>query len=446
MPVRLTVTAGPHQGKTFEFDRHDMFIVGRSKKAHFQLADLDMYFSRIHFLIEVNPPHCRLLDMGSRNGTLVNGQRVQEADLRHGDEIRAGHTLIRVELLDAPHPHEPPPSAATPRLVYEMDSEESNDTNVTELVSQWKPDPLRCVACGGHRSDPENAICESCALESQKHFQVLSGYRVIRELGRGAMGMVHQAVRLADTEPVAIKTILPAIRDDPSLKQRLLQDAAILRELRHPRIIRYYEMGEAYEMLYFVMEYVRGKDLRQILAEKGRLAPRTAVRLICQVLQALSFAHAKGFVHRDLKPANVLVIESEGIKRGVKLADYGLARLYQASQLSGLTLGNDPSSTPAYMPPEQITHYREVSPASDQYSSAAMLYHLLTGKYVFDLPPVIQAAFAKILTENPVPLLERCPELPTGLAAVVHRALAKDPKERYPSVDAFRRELVPFGR
>src|SRR5437588_6718194 len=98
MRILLTVIAGPHQGLEFAFDRHDTFLVGRSQHAHFQLPAKDKYFSRIHFMMEVNPPQCRLIDMGSHNGTYVNGAAVLTADLKDGDQIRAGHTILRVQV------------------------------------------------------------------------------------------------------------------------------------------------------------------------------------------------------------------------------------------------------------------------------------------------------------------------------------------------------------
>src|ERR1022692_1021268 len=99
MRIILTVVAGPHKGLEFSFDRHDTFLVGRSKHAPFQLLAKDKYFSRIHFMMEVNPPQCRLIDMGSHNGTYVNGEKVLAVDLKDGDEIRAGHTVLRVKVL-----------------------------------------------------------------------------------------------------------------------------------------------------------------------------------------------------------------------------------------------------------------------------------------------------------------------------------------------------------
>src|SRR5262245_18410882 len=98
MYLTLTVIPGPHKGREFRFARHDTFVVGRSLHAHFQLLDKDKYFSRVHFMVEVNPPQCRLVDMGSHNGIYVNGVRVNTADLRSGDEIRAGHTILKLSV------------------------------------------------------------------------------------------------------------------------------------------------------------------------------------------------------------------------------------------------------------------------------------------------------------------------------------------------------------
>src|SRR5436309_2586307 len=120
MRVTLTVIGGPHTGQTFSFSGHDTFLVGRSKRAHFRLPAKDRYFSRAHFLVEVNPPQCRLLDMGSTNGTYVNDQKVSMADLRHGDRIRAGRTILRVavEPLPTPVPALPLPAGQAARAEF----------------------------------------------------------------------------------------------------------------------------------------------------------------------------------------------------------------------------------------------------------------------------------------------------------------------------------------
>src|SRR5437763_14686188 len=118
MRIPLTVVDGPHKGQQFTVSGHDTFLVGRSRRAHFQLPAKDKYFSRVHFLIEVNPPRCRIMDMGSRNGTHLNGKKVDTSDLNDGDQIRAGHTILRISFeKDEPESRpELPPSLKFPEM------------------------------------------------------------------------------------------------------------------------------------------------------------------------------------------------------------------------------------------------------------------------------------------------------------------------------------------
>jgi serine/threonine-protein kinase len=242
---------------------------------------------------------------------------------------------------------------------------------------------------------------------------------------------------------VAIKTLKPAVTGSQPAIQRFLREASVLQELDHPHIVAFQEMGEVDGLLYFVMEYVPGSDAARLLQQQGPFSVPRAVALICQVLQALDYAHAKRFVHRDVKPANMLVTSEAG-RETAKLADFGLARLYQASQLSGLTMTGDVGGTPAYLPPEQITDYRNVGPAADQYSAAASLYHLLTNRYVYDLPANAEHRLSMILEEEPVPIQERRSDLPSELASVIHRALELEPSRRFPHVKTLRKALLPF--
>jgi serine/threonine-protein kinase len=226
--------------------------------------------------------------------------------------------------------------------------------------------------------------------------------------------------------------------------QLFLREAEVLRQLDHPHVVRFFEMGEAGGVLFFAMEYVPGTNAAKLLKEKGPLPAKTAVRLVCQALAGLDHAHRQRFVHRDVKPANLLIGGAAG-KREVKLADFGLARVYQASQLSGLTATGEVRGTPAYMPPEQILSFREAKPPADVYSTAATLYHLVTGKYVHDFGSGVPA-FKLILDHDPVPVRDRGADVPAGLAAVIHRGLDRDPARRWPTAAAFRAALVPFGR
>jgi serine/threonine-protein kinase len=205
-------------------------------------------------------------------------------------------------------------------------------------------------------------------------------------------------------------------------------------------------MGEADGLLHFAMDYIAGIDASRLQQQqRGPLPTARAVGLVCQLLQALDYAHAKGFVHRDIKPANLMVTQ-EGGRDVVKLTDFGLSRIYQTSKISGLTLEGDIGGTAPFMAPEQITELRQSRPPVDQYGAGATLYKLLTDCYIHDMPNRIELQVMKILLEDPVPIRSRRPDLPEGLAEIVHRALAREPRARFANVREMQRALVPFAR
>jgi serine/threonine-protein kinase len=225
---------------------------------------------------------------------------------------------------------------------------------------------------------------------------------------------------------------------------RFLREAKILSQLRHPNIVAYYDMGGTEERLWFAMDFIRGTDAYQLLREEGPLPVGRAVRLVSQLLDALTHAHAKKFVHRDIKPSNLLVQKTPAGEH-IKLADFGLARVYQASQFSGLTMSGEIGGTMGFMAPEQITEFREAEPPADLYSAAATLYNLLTGAFIFDLQGDLKKRLLAILQEDPIPIRKRRREIPQSLAAVIHRGLEREPHRRWPDAAAFRAALAPFG-
>jgi serine/threonine-protein kinase len=460
--LTLTVADGPQGGVTFFCAGAGPFRVGRSGSAPVRLQD--PHVSRAHFLLEAGPTGWRLTDLGGRNRTFVNERPVaphQTASLRAGDRIRAGQTALLVGLTPpgpadggtdeqetwvlgpggretaVPAPPLPTagrhPGTVAPTTVWPAPG-----------VPPSPAPPSRAGAAASTGSLPNTLVPpESLVPSPPMDPSRLGGYRIERELGRGGMGVVYLAVREANGTRVALKTIIPTVQYIPSQVQRFLREANILRELDHHHIVPFLEAGESDGILFFAMAYVEGTDANKMLRQQGPLPVRTAVRMICQLLSALEYAHERGFVHRDIKPANLLVAE-EGGKKSVKLADFGLARAYQESRLSGLTLEGDVGGTIAFMAPEQITGFRKTQPPADQYSAAATLYTLLTGQFLFDFQPG-RDRLKTVLEEDPVPLLRRSAGLPVDLAAALHRALAKDPQQRHPDVRSFRALLKAFA-
>ncbi len=471
MQIVLKVTSGPHEGREYSFDSHDNFIVGRAKSAQFRLSTKDQYFSRNHFLVEVNPPLCRLLDLNSTNGTFVNGKKVVSIELKHGDTIKAGDTTLQVSLVPmlvsvatpapAPESGKDAQRKTAPHVVNDQtivprnwarkspgSHELRHDTaaspgNAEDISANVIPSakPIPRTKSPVVTPTPNVSISEEDRARIAAHPQPFDGYEIIQELGRGGMGVVYRARSKADGSLVAIKVVLPAVASSPDDLARFVREAGIVKELSHPHIVQFRDLGHANGQLFFAMDLVPGVNgLAFLRHQDGPLPVARAVKIVCQLLQALSAAHSAGFVHRDVKPSNLL-IEQRASGDFVWLADFGLARAYQASKISGLTTTGNIGGTLPYMAPEQITNYRDVTPAADQYSAAATLYYLLTRSYPYDFPSDIASKLLMVLHESPRPVQLRCPDIPAKLSAVIHKALARLPAQRFADVSHFRKAL-----
>ncbi len=392
MLINLKVVAGPHTGRSFQFSHHDTFLVGRSQHAHFQLPAKDKYFSRIHFMIEVNPPQCRLVDMGSHNGTYVNGQKALAADLFDGDEIRAGHTVIVLS------------------------------------VQRSELDPADSISL-----DPEARAADS--------LPVPPGYAVVRELGRGVLGQTFQATRQSDGRAVAIKLVPPRASGSSAKVQAFLKQARGLLDLEHPCLTPLRDLGVYRDVFFFVWDFVPGRSAEAILQAEKPLAARRVLRWSHHLLQGLEAAHARGYLFRDLRPSNLVIQEIDGQETAF-WTGFGLSRIFSASPFGGLTMTADVLNSAAFLPPESITNYQAPTQAGDQYALAANLYFLFTGEFVYRLPRNHNRRFSILLKEQVVPIQERRPDLPTGLAQVIHRGLSRQPTQRYVSVAAFHQALA----
>jgi serine/threonine protein kinase len=251
-------------------------------------------------------------------------------------------------------------------------------------------------------------------------------------LGKGGMGAVYRA-RLGGTgPPVALKILLPREDLDTAAEELFLREIEVTRALRHPNIVSLLEFGRHEGRMYVALEYCARGSAEKLRRERGGRVPLpSVVRIALGCAEGLAAAHEAGFVHRDLKPDNVLLAE-DGTAR---IADFGLAKSFQQTGLSGMTATGAVAGTFHFMPREQLTAYRQVRPVSDVWSLAATLYFLLTGEYARDFESH-HDPLAVILRGGTVPLRQRDPSVPEELARVIDKALADAPESRYPDARA----------
>ena len=260
-------------------------------------------------------------------------------------------------------------------------------------------------------------------------------YEIGDEIGRGGMSVVYAARDLRLARPVAIKVLPPELAYDPAIRMRFTREAQMSAQLAHAHIVPIYDVGEREGIAYFVMAVITGGSLAAELAREPRLPLSRARAILCDVADALAFAHLRGVIHRDIKPDNVLLDEESG---RAMVTDFGIARAIEAG--TRLTVTGNAIGTPTYMSPEQAMGEREIDGRSDIYSLGVLGYQMLTGRVPFAAGNSM-ALLLKHVSESPAPIAELRPEVPKALRDVVDRAMMKAPEDRWPTAAAMRDAL-----
>jgi eukaryotic-like serine/threonine-protein kinase len=432
MQVNLKVVAGPYKGRIFSFTQHDSFLIGRSRDAHLYLPD-DRYFSRNHCLLEINPPRSFLRDLNSTNGTFVNGRRVAHAFLNDGDRIQGGETILLVEVM-----------ASEPSADF---SETTQDAMPRRPVLVM----VECLNCGRREQAQASApderltfLCEDCRIELKRSPQAIPGYDTVKLLGRGGMGCVMLGREQRTGRAVAIKTLLPEFAISDKALKRFMREIDVAAALKHKNIVEFIDRGTHNGVVYLVTEFVDGADACKLAEANGGCLPyEDGLSIIAQALDALSYAHAQGYIHRDFKDQNILV-SGHSPNYVAKLTDFGLAKSFTHSGMSGVTMAGEMAGTLAYMSPEQLRNFRDVKPQSDIYAVGMTAYSLLSGSLALDLKgkSSVNDTIRAIFEQSAVPLSQRAPHLPTPVCDVIDRALAKDPAQRWQTASAMRNALL----
>jgi eukaryotic-like serine/threonine-protein kinase len=410
--VQLQIKQNNAAGKAFCFAEHDTFIFGRMPDCHACLPD-DIQVSRHHFILEVNPPQACLRDLGSLNGTIVNGKKFggrmksetpeegakrayPEVSLKNGDVIEVGQTSLEVQI---EQPEEPPKHPINPLLAD---------------ISLLSPRQLARLIFGEPNTPGAGRKLN------------IPGYAIEEEIGRGGFGAVYRATTNNGGKPVAIKVMLARVDADDAAVQKFRREASVNAELIHPNVVKLLGQGGSGAVFYFLMEFCDGGSVAdEMLKNGGRLSLAKAKPIIFDALTGLAHAHQKGFVHRDLKPQNILL--AKGVAR---ISDFGLSKNFQQAGLSGLSMTGSYAGTPVFMPKEQITNYKYVKPVSDVWSMAATIYNMLTGQFPYQFSKG-RDPIDVILNDEIVPIRQRDPSFSKGLAGSLEKALSKKVKDRY---------------
>jgi serine/threonine-protein kinase len=268
-------------------------------------------------------------------------------------------------------------------------------------------------------------------------------YRLQEQLGKGGMGEVYKAEHRLLKRPCAIKLIRPEHAGDPHMLARFEREVRTTAKLTHWNTIDIYDYGRTDEgTFYYVMEYLPGKSLRDVIAESSTIPPERAVHLLCQVCDALSEAHAQSFIHRDINPNNIFVTSRGGVYDVAKLLDFGLVKSVASGggDEANLTMTGTVTGTPKYMAPEQSFSEGEPHVCSDIYSLGAVAYAMLTGYPPFDGANVmaIIMAHARDPVRRPTEINNKIPE---ELEQVVLKCLEKRPEDRFPTAESLREAL-----
>jgi eukaryotic-like serine/threonine-protein kinase len=267
-------------------------------------------------------------------------------------------------------------------------------------------------------------------------------YRLLKKIGAGGMGEVYMAEHELMKRPCAIKLIKPEAGSDPTALARFEREVRSAASLSHPNSIDIYDYGHSEDgTFYYVMEYLPGMSLEELVRKAGPLPPGRVIYLLRQACAGLAEAHGIGLVHRDLKPANIFIAHRGGETDVAKVLDFGLVKLTQDPSAPALTAELTVSGTPSYMAPEQATGNRDLDVRADVYALGAVAYFALTGQ-----PPFAgESAFAIMMAharDQVIPPSEVQHGIPADLEAVVLKALEKKPDDRYPNAKEMGRALA----
>ncbi|WP_353932097.1 protein kinase [Okeanomitos corallinicola TIOX110] len=446
--ITLTITTGKFSGKMYTFDQQTTFIIGRNNDCHLSIPN-EFYrrVSRYHCLLDINPPEIKIKDLGSLNGTYINHQKIgqrernqsakeactldaPEYNLKDGDEISLGDLVLKV-------------SIKTPVAI-------TSNPEIKPLNHETSKSKI----------EKSDAIVNLSKLADQvnEDLRVLSGYELIKLIGKSNFGEVYLAQHCQTGKSVALKLMIPKVTQDQAHVETFLQEIKNFHSLKHPNIVDLIEYGYADKLFFICMEYYKIGNVYNLIKQLGGKIPiPMALGIILQVLDGLIYAHnaevdhtklangifPKGarFLHQNLTPQNIL-LSNINRKLVAKIADYGLAKSFYLTGFSGQAFTKiKRDGKPVFIPRQQVLKYKDCKPDVDVWAAAACLYNMLTGYVPRDFG---KEPWLDILQNDPVPIRQRDHSIPARLAEIIDLALVEKPKIHFQSAAEFKEALVKY--
>ncbi|HTU19522.1 MAG TPA: FHA domain-containing serine/threonine-protein kinase [Gemmataceae bacterium] len=398
MPKELRVIAGPDKGTLYRLFENYPVLLGRSRHAFSALKDLQV--SRVHCEVELEDGQVHVTDMDSSSGTFLNGKKIHEEYLKHGDILQIGQTQLQLHV--------------------EVESGEV-------AARPAAPAPPKQTVLLGDR-------LQELSGKSLSHFHVGKLH------ARGQSGLIFQARDFKDDSVVALKVLFPGATRNAKELRRFVRSMRTVMPLRHPNLVTLHGAGKSGPYCWVAMEFVEGESLSQVIQRigvAGMLDWRHAFRVAVHIAHALEYAHENAIIHRNLTPQNILIRKSD---KTAKLGDLMLAKALEGTLAEQLTRPGEILGDLRYMSPERTVGGPDVDGRSDLYSLGALLYAMLTGRPPFEGSTLVETIM-KIRTGVPAKPQQFQMSIPDRFQGVVLKLLEKRPEDRYQTAGQLLKEL-----
>lgn len=470
MNWELQIIEGPSVGYQKLINKPGRLLIGRDSTCDLPLPDPSL--SRRHCLIEFGSDDVKLIDLGSRNGTFVNGQKIQEIPIHVTDKIRVGKHILQVVEADA-GTCDPTRAKAPEVLICSQCGQPIPPADIKERKTTRRGNNFYCAKCISQGIEVRPSAKVTQRMEDFRKVATVSltdpsqipqasassgpaktnapdvaepspapplfpkyigNYEILEILGEGGMGLVYKARHTFLDTLVALKVIKEEMTQHSEIVERFIQEAKLGAKLKHPNIIIIYDAGQADKIFFISMEFFSCRDLSSVIKKDGPMPYPRVLQFAIQIADALDYAHKHGVIHRDVKPSNVLVSTTSEL---AKLGDFGLAKAWQSASAQQLTASGQTLGTIQYISPEQLEDSRNVDPQTDIFSLGASLYFMLAG-----VPPFGQEPIGKVIhniLHNDPPHL---PNIPSEMETVLLKSMAKQRKSRFASMEEFKEALM----